>query len=84
MNKKQEAVLAAIFEDPVRANIEWRDVESLLVSLGAELTQGRGSRVRIALGGVRTVLHRPHPRKEMGKPTVRDLRDWLRAAGIAP
>jgi hypothetical protein len=84
MNKRQETVLAAIFEDPVRANIEWRDVESLLVSLGADITQGRGSRVRIALRGVRMVLHRPHPQKEVGKPMVRDLRDWLRAAGIAP
>jgi GNAT superfamily N-acetyltransferase len=84
MNRKHEALLAAIFEDPVRANIEWREVESLLVSLGAEITQGRGSRVRIALGGARTVVHRPHPRKEVGKLMVRDLRDWLRAAGIAP
>ena len=45
MSRKRERVLEAIFDEPVRANIDWRDVESLLLGLGAEITQGRGSRV---------------------------------------
>ncbi len=61
MTRKQRKVLEAIFADPVRANINWRDVESLLVALGAELSEGRGSRLRVALNGVREVFHRPHP-----------------------
>ncbi len=32
--------------------------------MGAEITEGRGSRVRVALKGVRAVFHRPHPEKE--------------------
>jgi hypothetical protein len=84
MTKKQLRVLEAIFADPVRANIDWHDVESLLLALGAELSEGRGSRVRVALNNVREVFHRPHPQNEAGKPMVRELRRFLVAAGIGP
>jgi hypothetical protein len=82
MNKKQEKTLEAIFEDPVRANIDWRDVESLLKSLAAVITEGRGSRVRVSLNGVRAVFHEPHPEKEMQKGTIRSLRGFLMQAGV--
>ena len=83
MTKKQLRTLEGIFADPV-ANIDWHDVESLLLALGAELTEGRGSRVRVALNDVREVFHRPHPQNEAGKPMVRELRRFLIAAGIRP
>jgi hypothetical protein len=82
MNKKQTAVLRAIFADPVRANISWRDVISLLRALGAEVDEGSGSREGVVLHGRKAVLHRPHPQKEVGKPMVRALRDFLREAGV--
>jgi HicA toxin of bacterial toxin-antitoxin, len=82
LNKKQRGTLEGLFTDPVRANIAWHDVESLLVALGAELAEGRGSRVRVALNGIRAVFHRPHPGNEVGKPTVRSLRGFLSEAGI--
>jgi HicA toxin of bacterial toxin-antitoxin, len=82
MTKKQLRTLEAIFADPVRANIDWHDVESLLSALGAELTEGSGSRVRVALNGVKAVFHEPHPEKEIGKGMARSVRDFLAAAGI--
>ena len=82
MNKKQAKTLEAIFENPVRANVDWHDVESLLKSLGAVITEGRGSRVRVSLNGVRAVFHEPHPEKEMQKGAVRELRGFLREAGV--
>ena len=82
MNKKNSETLSAIFADPVRANIAWRDVESLFVALGAEVTEGRGSRVRVALNDVRAVFHEPHPEKEISKATVRSVREFLENAGI--
>ena len=82
MNNKQTRILEAIFEDPVRTNINWQDVESLLKALGAEITEGRGSRVRVSLNGIRAVLHEPHPEKEMKKGAVRSLRGFLREAGV--
>jgi hypothetical protein len=77
-------ILEGIFAEPVRASITWHDVESVLSALGAELTEGRGSRVRVALNGVRAVFHEPHPGKEISKGMVRSLRSFLIAAGIQP
>jgi hypothetical protein len=82
MNSKQTRTLEEVFEDPVRANIDWQDVESLLVALGAEITEGRGSRVRVSLNGIKAVLHEPHPGKEMKKGAVRSLRGFLIEAGV--
>jgi hypothetical protein len=84
MNAKHQRTLAAVFEEPVRSDIAWRDVESMLKAAGAEITAGRGSRVRIALHGVRAVFHRPHPQKETDKGAVKSLRAFLIEAGVVP
>jgi hypothetical protein len=76
--------LQTVFEEPVRSNIPWADVEKLLLALGAELSGGRGSRVRVFLGGMRAVFHRPHPRKETDKGAVKSLRRFLLEAGFKP
>jgi hypothetical protein len=84
MNKRQQETLQEIFDKPVRANIEWRGIESLLEALGAEITEGSGFRGRVSLSGVRAVFHRPHPEKEAGKGTVESVRDFLETAGFRP
>lgn len=84
MGPKHKRTLAAIFEDPVRSNIAWRDIESMLEAAGAEITEGAGSRVRIALNGVRAVFHRPHPQKETDKGAVKSMRRFLTEAGVTP
>ncbi|HVT90297.1 MAG TPA: type II toxin-antitoxin system HicA family toxin [Tepidisphaeraceae bacterium] len=81
---KHDRTLAAIFGNPIRANIVWNDIESLLSNLGAEISEGSGSRVRIALNGVRAVFHRPHPRKETDKGAVKSMRRFLIEAGVMP
>lgn len=84
LNNRQRATLQAIFSRPTRANIRWGDVQSLLLALGVELSEGRGSRIRLHSEGVAMVLHKPHPRPEMVKGAVEDLRDFLSRAGLAP
>jgi len=84
MNQRHRDTLAAVFADPVRGNIPWRDIETMLRAAGAEITEGAGSRVRIALKGVRAVFHRPHPQKETDKGAVRSLRRFLTEAGVTP
>ncbi|NTU42666.1 MAG: type II toxin-antitoxin system HicA family toxin, partial [Nitrospirales bacterium] len=64
MNSKNRKTLSDVFADPLRAGVPWADIEALLEALGAEITEGNGSRVRIALNGVRAVFHRPHPQRE--------------------
>ena len=79
---RHERTPQAIFEEPTRSDVTWRAVEALLLTLGAELSEGHGSRVRVALKGVRAVLHRPHPNKELSRAMVRSLREFLTNAGV--
>lgn len=81
---RHQSTLEAVFEEPTKANIEWREIENLLTHLGAEISNGRGSRVRVRLNGVRSTLHRPHPQKEAGKGTVESVRRLLETAGVVP
>jgi HicA toxin of bacterial toxin-antitoxin, len=84
MKAKHKKVLQSIFATPVSSSIIWEDIEALLLNLGAELSEGRGSRVRIALNGVRAVFHRPHPSKETDKGAVVSMRRLLKEAGVKP
>ena len=52
-----------IFERPDRTDIPWSNIESLFRTLGADTTEGRSSRVRVALNDVRATFHRPHPER---------------------
>ena len=70
-----------VLRNPIQANILWADIEGLLVALGAELSEGAGSRVRVKLNGVRAVFHRPHPGKTTDKGAVNSLRRFLASAG---
>lgn len=82
LGRRQQKILRILFENPIRADIEWAAIENLLLALGAELREGRGSRVRIYLNGVRAVFHRPHPQKETDKGAIKSLRRFLTEAGI--
>lgn len=68
--------------NPIQSNIAWRDIEALFVALGAEISEGRGSRVRVALNGVRAVFHRPHPRPETKKGAIKSVRRFLIEEGV--
>lgn len=82
LTKKHQKTLSKIFEKPVRADIAWTDIESMLKAMGAEISEGRGSRVRIVLQGVKAVFHRPHPQKETDKGSVVSLRRFLTEVGV--
>ena len=84
MNKKHNKTLRAIYENPIKANINWEDIEKMLIAFGADITEGNGSRVRIALNGIRAVFHRPHPQRVTDKGTVKSMRRSLIETGIQP
>ena len=84
MNSRQRRTLIRIFAEPTPADLRWNEIEALLRALGAEISEGAGSRVRVVLSGVRAVLHRPHPRPETRRGLVRAVRDLLAAAGVEP
>ncbi|BBF93751.1 type II toxin-antitoxin system HicA family toxin [Blastochloris tepida] len=84
LSATHRAPLEAVFAEPVRAGIAWRDIEALFVACGAQISEGQGSRVRVALNGVRAVFHRPHPRKDTDKGAVKSVRRFLTEAEIRP
>jgi hypothetical protein len=84
MNSRHAKTLERIFDTPVRSDVAWLDIEALLRACGAELSEGNGSRVRIALNGARAVFHRPHPQKETDKGALKSMRRFLELAGVKP
>ncbi len=84
LSSKHKKTLEAIFDDPTRSNIAWSRIENLLVALDADISEGRGSRIRVALNGIRMVFHRPHPKKETDKGAVKSVQRFLKTAGVQP
>ncbi|WP_419811211.1 type II toxin-antitoxin system HicA family toxin [Bacterioplanoides sp.] len=84
MNSKHKATLAAVYRDPVHKQLEWKAIEALLIAAGAEVIEGRGSRVRFHKDGEIATFHRPHPNKEAKPYQVKDARDFLSRIGVKP
>lgn len=82
MNNKHLQTLRHIYQDPVRGDVLWVDIENLLRAQGATISEGSGSRVRFILNGVYAVFHRPHPRKETDKGALKSVRRFLQEAGV--
>jgi hypothetical protein len=84
MNKSHRKTLIDIFSQPVPSTLEWRRIESLFVTLGAETVEGAGSRVRFVLNGIIATFHRPLPAKEAKPYQVRDARTFPGNTGVKP
>lgn len=82
MNAKHKKTLEAIFKVPTQSGVQWKDIEAALINLGAIITEGHGSRVRIKLNDVRAVFHRPHPKKETDKGALVSVKKFLITAGV--
>ncbi|MDJ0805606.1 MAG: type II toxin-antitoxin system HicA family toxin [Gammaproteobacteria bacterium] len=82
MNHKQKHTLESILQKQVSGNIHWRDVESLLEALGAELQTTHGARMTYVLNGVTGTVHKPHHSSVLSKQDVRHLRDFFHNLGV--
>jgi hypothetical protein len=82
LNNKQLKTLTKIFEEPVRSDVVWSDIESLFRALGGTISEGRGSRVRVILNGVYADFHRPHPERVTDKGALKSVRRFLANARI--
>ena len=82
MNKTHQKTLERILARPEHSDIPWRDIEALIVALGGDISEGRGSRVRIHLNGIRAVFHRPHPKRVTDKGAVSSMRRFLKEAEV--
>jgi hypothetical protein len=84
MNSKMRKTIRAIFADPINGNLEWRDVEALLVAVGCSIIEGKGSSVTFEKDGIRATFHRPHPDKAALRYRVKGVRDFLTLLRIKP
>jgi hypothetical protein len=69
-----------IFSHPTSANIEWRQVVSLLEAI-ATVTVGHNGELKVTLGSQTEFLREPHG-KDVDIDTVAALRRMLRQAGF--
>ena len=82
MNNKQIKTYTDIFSNPIKSDITWSDIESLFMALGAKISEGKGSRIRVELNGERALFHRPHPEKNTDKGAIVSVRKFLSNAGV--
>ena len=82
LSGKHRKVLEQLLRKPTPRNINWSDVESLLIYFGLSLTEGSGSRVKFHLGDSKFYTHRPHPQKEAKPYQLKELIIFLRRIGI--
>jgi len=84
MNSRQRKTLETVFADPVSGTLAWALIEALLVAVGCEVIEGKGSRVRFVKDGMIETFHRPHPEKEARHYQVRAARNYLARLGVEP
>lgn len=77
MNRKQRKTFEQIFEDPVRSDILWSDIESLFRALGAIVSERSGSRIAVFLDDAVAIFHRPHPERITDRGAVKAVRKFL-------
>ena len=62
---------------PTPADIRWAEIESLLNAMGVSLVERAGSRLQLVKGVDTIVVHKPHPRPETRRETVRDVLKFI-------
>ena len=83
MSNKHANLMRSIFQDPLPANIHWREIESLLNHLGAEIEPSHGARFKITLNRVEGFLHHPHNSSTCSRTDIKSLRELLSQAGVS-
>lgn len=63
MSKNLRQSIDKIHKKPERSDISWVNVDTIFGTFGAEITEGRGSRFRVALNDVRAVFIVPTRRE---------------------
>jgi len=85
MSQKHANLLREIFQDPINTKLQFREIESLLKHLGAQMESVAGARMRVKLNEAEGVLHRPHHGgNTMDRHSVQSLRDLLTRGKATP
>jgi hypothetical protein len=82
LSSRHRDTLEKIFSQPRSANVEWREVVSLLDTI-ATVSHEHDGKLKVSLGPETEVFPAPHG-KDVGVQVVVDLRRMLKQAGFAP
>ena len=82
MSKKHQKVLSAIFSDHLSSNIHWKEIESLLIYLGAEFRESSGASLVAIINGIEFSMHRGRHNTTMSKKSLHQLRKYLESLNI--
>jgi hypothetical protein len=82
IDSEHRNTIEKIFSEPSSGNIEWRQVKSLLETVGTATAEHNG-KLKVTLGGETEVLQPPRE-KDIDQQLIVDLRRMLRRAGLAP
>jgi hypothetical protein len=82
LNHHHRVTLEKIFSHPLRGNVEWRQVLSLLEAV-ATTTREPNGKAKVELGGETQVLQPPDD-KDVDRQMIVDLRRMLAKAGLEP
>lgn len=67
---------------PTVASLKFADIEKLMLSRGAKIIEGNGSRIAFEMRKQKLFVHRPHPGKEARKYQVEAFREFLILVGV--
>ena len=82
VRKRHQKTLDDIFAMPDRKDIKWDDFITLLMALGAEVSEKGGSMAGVRLNGRYAVFHRPHPGNEIYPTDLKRMRRFILETGI--
>jgi hypothetical protein len=77
-----QRTLEMVFEHPMSHNIEWRNIVSLLESIGT-VVEGTHDALHVTVNDETVVLRRPK-HKDIPEEQLMQLRHFLRRAGVEP
>ena len=83
MSHHNQKTLEAIFAHPISSNIDFKDMEHALASVGVSVEEKAANKVALSKDGRSVVIHRPH-QHTLPKDEVATIRDFLTDCGIVP
>ena len=82
MGHKHDNLLRSVLQEAPGSNIHWREVESMLGHLGAQVEPSHGGRFKGTLNGVTDFRHHPHHSSVCTREHIKRLQDFLINAGV--
>lgn len=75
---KLDKLLNKFLEAPVRSDLTYKELETLLIKLGFKKIDGNGSRVKFIKGNIPIMIHKPHPDNILKKYVIKQLQETLK------